>query len=70
VRRVFSRAGWLAARPYLIVFALSSLIVSRWFRTGTFIAAGDMGAFIRRGWAPEVTWSWNHQITGAGSAAS
>lgn len=68
MRRVFSRAGWLAARPYLIVFALSSLIVSRWFRTGTFIAAGDMGAFIRRGWAPEVTWSWNHQITGAGSA--
>ncbi|BFU44728.1 hypothetical protein [Krasilnikovia sp. MM14-A1004] len=68
MRRVFSRAGWLAARPYLIVFAVSSLIVSRWFRTGTFIATGDMGAFIRQGWAPEALWSWNHQTTGAGSA--
>ncbi|MFC3382566.1 hypothetical protein ACFOHP_11655 [Couchioplanes caeruleus subsp. azureus] len=65
---MFSRAGWLAARPYLIVFAISSLIVSRWFRTGTFIAGGDMGAFIRQGWAPEALWAWNHQTTGAGSA--
>src|SRR3569833_337160 len=68
VRRALSKAGFIAARPYLIVLGLSALIVSRWFRTGTFIAAGDMGPFIRRGWAPEVTWSWNHQITGAGSA--
>ncbi|WP_244945091.1 hypothetical protein [Couchioplanes caeruleus] len=65
---MFSHAGWLAARPYLIVFAISSLIVSRWFRTGTFIAGGDMGAFIRQGWAPEALWAWNHQTTGAGSA--
>jgi arabinofuranan 3-O-arabinosyltransferase len=63
------RAVLVAARPYLIVLALDVLIVSRWFRTGTFIAGGDMGAFIRRGWEPEMTWSWNHQITGAGSAA-
>jgi arabinofuranan 3-O-arabinosyltransferase len=63
------RAALVAARPYLIVLALDVLIVSRWFRTGTFIAGGDMGAFIRRGWEPEMTWSWNHQITGAGSAA-
>jgi arabinofuranan 3-O-arabinosyltransferase len=62
------RRRWLHARPYVIVFAISSFIVSQWFRTGTFIATGDMGAFIRRGWAPEVNWSWNHQITGAGSA--
>ena len=68
MRRFVSRAHWLAARPYLVVFAISSLIVSRWFRTGTFIATGDMGAFIRRGWAPEATWAWNHQTTGAGSA--
>jgi arabinofuranan 3-O-arabinosyltransferase len=66
--RVLGRAGWLAARPYLIVFAISSLIVSRWFRTGTFIASGDMGPFIRQGWAPEAAWGWNHQTTGAGSA--
>ncbi|MEU8656677.1 hypothetical protein [Actinoplanes philippinensis] len=63
------RAALIAARPYLVVLALDVLIVSRWFRTGTFIAGGDMGAFIRRGWEPEMTWSWNHQITGAGSAA-
>ncbi|BEL07952.1 hypothetical protein Q0Z83_061430 [Actinoplanes sichuanensis] len=63
------RAALVAARPYLIVLGLDVLIVSRWFRTGTFIAGGDMGAFIRRGWEPEMAWSWNHQITGAGSAA-
>ncbi|RZU54392.1 arabinofuranan 3-O-arabinosyltransferase [Krasilnikovia cinnamomea] len=68
MRRILSRASWLAARPYVIVLVLSSLIVSRWFRTGTFIATGDMGPFIRRGWAPEAAWSWNHQTTGAGSA--
>lgn len=50
------------------MLALNALIVSQWFRTGTFIAAGDMGAFIRRGWADEANWSWNHQTTGAGSA--
>ena len=59
---------WTAARPYLFVLVLASLVVSRWFRTGTFIASGDVGPFIRRGWAPEATWSWNHQTTGAGSA--
>jgi arabinofuranan 3-O-arabinosyltransferase len=76
MRRLFPRAGlptiprtaWPVARPYLIVLALNALIVSQWFRTGTFIAAGDMGAFIRRGWSPEVNWAWNHQTTGAGSA--
>ncbi|UQU62417.1 hypothetical protein COUCH_25705 [Couchioplanes caeruleus] len=69
MRRFADRAAWIAARPYLVVLAISSLIVSRWFRTGTFIATGDMGPFIRRGWAPEVLWSWNHQTTGAGSAS-
>ncbi|AEV85688.1 hypothetical protein ACWT_4666 [Actinoplanes sp. SE50] len=68
IRGPLNRAALLAARPYLIVLAIDVLIVSRWFRTGTFIAGGDMGAFIRRGWAPEMTWSWNHQLTGAGSA--
>lgn len=68
MQRLFSRAAWQGTRPYLIVLALNVLIVSSWFRTGTFIASGDMGAFIRRGWAPEVNWSWNHQTTGAGSA--
>ncbi|SDT46715.1 hypothetical protein [Actinoplanes derwentensis] len=63
------RPALLAARPYLLVLALDVFIVSRWFRTGTFIAGGDMGAFIRRGWEPEMAWSWNHQATGAGSAA-
>ncbi|MBT8228248.1 MAG: hypothetical protein HKP61_13615, partial [Dactylosporangium sp.] len=56
-------------RPYLLVLGLSTFIVSRWFRTGTFIATGDMGPFIRTGWAPEAAWSWNHQVTGAGSAS-
>ncbi|MDQ1245694.1 MAG: arabinofuranan 3-O-arabinosyltransferase [Actinomycetota bacterium] len=54
---------------YLTVFVISSFIVSRWFRAGTFISTGDMGAFIRRGWQPEMAWSWNHQISGGGSAA-
>ncbi|GAA3338425.1 hypothetical protein GCM10020358_18440 [Amorphoplanes nipponensis] len=67
-RRRLGRAAWPVARPYLIVLALNAVVVSQWFRTGTFIAAGDIGAFIRRGWAPEAAWSWNHQITGAGSA--
>ncbi|MEV6601502.1 hypothetical protein AB0M36_32315 [Actinoplanes sp. NPDC051346] len=63
-----NRAAWLSSRPYLIVLALNALVVSQWFRTGTFIASGDMGAYIRRGWAPEATWAWNHQTTGTGSA--
>ena len=54
---------------YLTVFVISSFIVSQWFRAGTFISTGDMGAFIRRGWQPEMAWSWNHQISGGGSAA-
>ena len=28
-----------------------------------------MGPFIRRGWSAEVLYSWNHQVSGAGSAA-
>jgi arabinofuranan 3-O-arabinosyltransferase len=68
VRRLRARTAFLTARPYLIVLMLNALIVSRWFRTGTFIAGGDIGPFIRRGWVPELTWSWNHQTTGAGSA--
>jgi arabinofuranan 3-O-arabinosyltransferase len=62
-------AGFHPGRAYLIVIAISTLIVSRWFRAGTFIATGDMGPFIRQGWEPGVLWSWNQQITGAGSAA-
>ncbi|MER7072450.1 hypothetical protein [Terrabacter sp. NPDC000476] len=62
------RRAWLAARPYVVVLTVSSLVVSRWFRTGTFVATGDMGAWIRRGWTPEVLDAWNHQTTGAGSA--
>ena len=58
-----------AARSYAIVFAISSVIVSRWFVTGTFISTGDMGAFIRRGWEPGMAWAWNNQISGAGSGA-
>jgi arabinofuranan 3-O-arabinosyltransferase len=56
-------------RPYAASFLISSLIVSRWFVPGTFISTGDMGSFIRRGWEPEVLSSWNHTISGAGSAA-
>ena len=62
------RRALIASRPYLVVLLISSVVVSRWFRTGTFVSTGDMGPFIRQGWAPEVAWSWNHQITGAGSA--
>lgn len=62
------RRALLAARPYLVVLGLSTFVVTRWFRTGTFIATGDMGPFIRRGWTPELLWSWSHQQSGAGSA--
>ena len=61
-------AGFHPARAYLIVFTISTFVVSRWFRAGTFIATGDMGPFIRQGWEPGVTWAWSYQITGAGSA--
>ncbi len=61
--------GFHPGRAYAIVLAVSTLIVSRWFRAGTFIATGDMGPLIRQGWEPGVLWSWNYQITGAGSAA-
>jgi arabinofuranan 3-O-arabinosyltransferase len=58
--------GW---RCYALVLLGSSLIVSRWAKPGTFIASGDTGPFIRRGWGAEFTWSWNHSVSGAGSAA-
>ena len=61
--------GYHPGRAYLIVLAVSTFIVSRWFRAGTFIATGDMGPLIRQGWEPGVLWSWNYQVTGAGSAA-
>ncbi len=64
-----ARTTFHAARSYTIVFAISSVIVSRWFVTGTFISTGDMGAFIRRGWEPGMAWAWNYQISGGGSAA-
>lgn len=67
--RIPARVMWAASRPYIICFALTALIVSRWFDAGTFIASGDMGPFIRSGWAPEASWTWNHSTTGAGSAA-
>ena len=50
-------------------WVVAAIAVTSWFRAGTFVATGDMGPFIRRGWAPEAWWSWNHAITGAGSAA-
>ena len=65
-----ARATFHAARSYTIVFAISSVIVSRWFVTGTFISTGDMGAFIRRGWEPGMAWAWNYQISGGGSATN
>ena len=52
-----------------MLFGVAALVVSRWFRSGTFIATGDMGPWIRRGWAPEAFCSGNHSVTGAGSAA-
>jgi arabinofuranan 3-O-arabinosyltransferase len=64
-----TRARLKAGRPYFAVFLISSVVVSRWFVPGTFIATGDMGPWIRQGWAPEATSSWNHTISGAGSAA-
>ncbi|MCU0277737.1 MAG: DUF3367 domain-containing protein [Candidatus Nanopelagicales bacterium] len=62
-------SGFHPARAYGIVLLISTFIVSRWFRAGTFIATGDMGPLIRQGWEPGVLWSWNYQVTGAGSAA-
>lgn len=56
-------------RAYVVLAVVAALVVSRWFRAGTFIATGDMGPWIRQGWAPEMSWSWNHSVTGAGSAA-
>ena len=61
--------AWNPWRAYLVLTAIAWFVVSRWFRTGTFIATGDMGPWIRQGWRPEFLWSWNHSVTGAGSAA-
>lgn len=63
-------AGFHPARAYSIVLLISTFVVSTWFRAGTFIATGDMGPFLRQGWAPGALWSWNYQITGAGSATN
>ena len=53
---------------YTLVALVAALVANTWFRAGTFIATGDTGPFIRRGWQPEYLWSWGHAITGAGSA--
>jgi arabinofuranan 3-O-arabinosyltransferase len=63
------RARLVAGRPYFAAFLISSVVVSRWFVPGTFISTGDMGPWIRQGWAPEALSSWNHTVSGAGSAA-
>jgi arabinofuranan 3-O-arabinosyltransferase len=64
-----TKARLFAGRPYFATFLISSVVVSRWFIPGTFISTGDMGPWIRQGWAPEATSSWNHTVSGAGSAA-
>ncbi len=64
-----TRHRLIAGRPYFAVFLISSVVVSRWFVPGTFISSGDMGSWIRQGWEPEALSSWNHTISGAGSAA-
>ena len=64
-----TKARLISGRPYFATFLISSLVVSRWFIPGTFISTGDMGPWIRQGWEPEAMSSWNHTVSGAGSAA-
>src|SRR5262249_58321322 len=40
-----------------------------WFSWGRFGASGDIPPFVRDNLAGEVTSSWNHQATGAGSTS-
>lgn len=69
-----SWAGWwrryrASLVTYLPGTGLAVAASQSWFRSGTFLATGDVPPFLRRGLASELGWLWNHQLTGAGSSS-
>jgi arabinofuranan 3-O-arabinosyltransferase len=67
------RRRWAAWRFPLLAYAapvgITVLATLTWFSWGRFGASGDIPPFVRDNLAGEVTSSWNHQATGAGSTS-
>lgn len=51
--------------------AITCAVMSQlWFGWDYFLARADVGPFVYSGIADEISWVWNHAMTGAGSASS
>ena len=72
--RAHGRSGTrpLAVRrgvPYAVAGLAASLATQTWFRGGTFIATGDVAPFFRTNLSAELSSSWGHSLSGAGSVS-
>ena len=61
-----STRDWRTA-TYLIPVVSAVGISQTWFRSGTFIAGGDLAPFLVKGLELEYGSHWNHLVSGAGS---
>ncbi|MGI5242309.1 hypothetical protein [Dactylosporangium sp. CA-139066] len=65
---------WAAWRFPLVAYAapvaITALATLTWFSSGRFAAGGDVPPFVRDSLGGEVTGSWSHQATGAGSTST
>ncbi len=68
LNRIPAPRGWIIS--HLFPTLLVMLVTFRWYEPGTFIAAGDVGPFLRDSAASELTSLWNHQVTGGGSTST
>lgn len=53
--------------PLLLVSCVGVAVSQTWFRSGAFIATGDIPPFVHQSLRGEFLWLWNHENTGAGS---
>ena len=58
------------ALGYAVPVTAASAATLTWFRRGEFVAAGDIGPYLRNGLASELGTVWNHRVTGAGSTSA
>lgn len=61
-----SIGDWRIA-SYLIPVAAAVVVSQTWFRSGKFIAGGDLAPFMAQGLELEYGSHWNHLVSGAGS---
>lgn len=64
------RAALASAASYLAAAVTSWIAVRSWFTPGRFVAAGDIGPFVRDGLRQDIGTAWGYGITGAGSVTA